>query len=118
MSAGARLSNDAARHCHAQLDSQAYDDIVNQSDTAFQTSDSREEIIKFLKGVHTKLGVSRSCDRANIFVNASTSGTFIKVTYNSTFEQGNAVEVFTWKKADGGVKLVRYDINSRVFVTR
>ena len=118
MKAGARLSDEAVRHFHSQLDSEAYDDIVRDSDEAFQNSESRDELVKFLAGVHSKLGASRDFTRTNIFVNASTNGTFIKVTYESTFDQGNAVEAFTWKKASGGLKLVRYDVNSKVFLTR
>jgi hypothetical protein len=118
MSAGARLSDDALRHFHSQLDSGAYGDILSESDEAFQNSGRREDIIKFLTGVHSKLGLSHGFTRKNIFVNASTSGTFIKVTYDSTFDQGGAVETFTWRKAAGHLKLVAYQINSNIFITR
>jgi len=118
MRAGARLSDDAVRHFHLQLDSEAYGDIVRDSDEAFQNSENRDEIIEFLAGVHSKLGLSRGFSRTNIFVNANTNGTFIKVTYRSTFDQGSAVEAFTWKKAGAGLTLVRYDVSSNAFVTR
>jgi len=118
MKAGARLSDEAVRHFHSQLDSEAYGDIVRDSDVAFQNSENREELVKFLAGVHSNLGPSRGFNRTNIFVNANTNGTFIKVTYQSTFDQGNAVEAFTWKKAGTGLKLVRYDVSSNSFVTR
>jgi hypothetical protein len=118
MRAGARLSDDSVRHFHSQLDSEAYGDIVRASDEAFQNSENSDEIIKFLAGVHSKLGPSRGSTRTSIFVNANTNGTYIKVTYQSTFDQGNAVEAFTWKKAGAGLKLVRYDVNSNAFVTR
>jgi hypothetical protein len=118
ISAGARLSDDAVRHFHSQLDSEAYDDIVRDSDQAFQNSESREELIKFLTGVHSKLGSFLGFTRTNIFVNATTNGTFIKVTYQTTFDHGKALEVFTWKKAGDGLKLVRYDVSSKEFLTR
>jgi hypothetical protein len=118
MKAGALLSDEAVRHFHSQLDSEAYGDIVRDSDEAFQNSENRDELVKFLAGVHSKLGPSRDFARTNIFVNANTNGTFIKVTYQSTFDQGNAVEAFTWKKAATGLKLVRYDVNSKTFLTR
>jgi hypothetical protein len=118
MSAGARLSDDAVHHFHSQLDSEAYPDILGESDEAFQNSGKRDEIIKFLTGVHSKLGLSRGFTRTNLFVNATTTGTFIRVTYKSTFDQGNAVETFTWRKVAGGLKLLRYDINSNIFITR
>jgi hypothetical protein len=118
MSAGARLSDDAVRHFHSQLDSGAYGDILGESDEAFQNSGNRDEIINFLTGVHSKLGLSHGFTRTNIFVNATTSGTFIKVTYESTFDQGGAVETFTWRKATAGLKLVSYQVNSNIFITR
>jgi hypothetical protein len=118
MKAGSDLSDEAVRHFHSQLDSGAYGDIVRDSDEAFRNSEDRDELVKFLEGVHSKLGPSRGFTRTNIFVNATTNGTFIKVTYQSTFDQGNAVEAFTWKKAGTGLKLVRYDASSKAFVTR
>ena len=117
MKAGARLSDEAVRHFHSQLDSEAYGDIVRDSDEAFQNSENRE-LVRFLAGVHSKLGPARGFNRTNILVNANTNGTFIKVTYQSTFDQGNAVEAFPWKKAGTGLKLVRYDVSSNAFVTR
>jgi hypothetical protein len=118
MRAGTRLSDGAVRHFHTELDSEAYSDILRESDEAFQNSASSDEITKFLAGVHSKLGSSRGFTRAGINVNATTNGTFIRVSYQSTFDQGNAVETFVWRKVGDGVKLVRYDINSNVFVTR
>jgi hypothetical protein len=118
MSAGAQLSDDAVRHFHSQLDAGAYGDILGESDEAFQNSGNRDEIINFLTGVHSKLGLSHGFTRTNIFVNATTSGTFIRVAYESTFDQGGAVETFRWRKATAGLKLVSYQINSNTFVTR
>ena len=118
MLAGARLSDEAVRHFHSQLDSEAYSDILRESDEAFQKSASSDEITKFLAGVHSKLGSSRGFSRLGINVNATSSGTFIRLSYQSRFEQGNAVETFVWKKAGNAIKLVRYDVNSNVFVTR
>lgn len=115
---GALLSDGAVRHFHSQLDSEGYDDIVRESDEAFQNSGTREELVKFLTGVHSKLGQSRGFSRTNIFVNATTNGTFIRVSYQSTFDHGNAMEAFMWKKAGGSLKLVRYDVNSNAFLTR
>jgi len=118
MRAGARLSDDAVRHFHSQLDSQAYGDILRDSDEAFQNSANHDETTKFLAGVHSKLGPSRGFARTNISVASTTNGTFITVTYQSTYDQGNAVETFTWRKAGSGLKLVSYGVNSNVFVTR
>ena len=118
MAAGARLSDDDVRHFHSQLDSGAYADIVSESDEAFQNSESHDGLMKFLAGVHSKLGPSHDFTRTNISVNATTNGTFIRVNYQSTFDQGNASEAFTWRRTGSNLKLVRYDVNSRAFLTR
>jgi hypothetical protein len=111
-----RLSDEAVRHFHSQLDAQAYADIVEESDEALQKSRSHDEIIIFLLGVHSKLGSSRNFTRTNVFVNASSAGTLVRATYHSIFERGNAVEGFTWRRTTDGLKLMRYDVNSDVFV--
>jgi len=66
MQAGARFSDEAVRQFHSQLDSEACSDIVRDSDEAFQNSENRDEIIKFLAGVHSKLGPSRGFTRWKI----------------------------------------------------
>jgi hypothetical protein len=45
MQAGARLSDEAVRHFHSQLHSEAYSEIARDSDEAFQNSENRDEII-------------------------------------------------------------------------
>ena len=115
MSAGLRFSDEAVQHFHSQLDSGAYADILQESDEAFQNSDSPEEFSKFLGGVHAKLGKSIAFTRSNIFVTVGTSGTFVRVSYSSSFEQGLAVETFTWRKSSHGLKLYGYHIESKRF---
>jgi len=118
MSAGLRFSDDAVRHFHSQLDSRLYDDILQESDQAFQSSDSPEEFSKFLAGVHSKLGRSIAFTRSSIFVTVGTGGTFVRTTYSSSFEQGLAGETFVWRKTSGGLKLFAYHIESKAFLTQ
>jgi len=113
---GGQLSDNAVRHFHSQLDSEAYSDILGESDAAFQNSSSRDELMKFLKGVHSKLGPFLRFTRGNISVNASINGTLITVNYQSTFAKGSAVESFTWKKVRDGLKLVGYNVSSNLFL--
>jgi hypothetical protein len=117
--AGAGPSDEAVRRFHSQLDSRDYEGVLRASDEGFQNSERREELFKVLAGVHSKLGVSRVSTRTNIFVNVSTSGTFIKVTYQSTFEHGDATETFTWRKTTGGdLSLYGYNVQSNVFISK
>ena len=116
MSAGGRLSDDSVRRLHSQLDSGAYEDILRESDEAFQNSASREELMNFLTGIHSKLGTARVCSRQKKNVNAGTHGTFINVTYRSTFDQGDAVETFVWRKVGGNLRLAGYHVQSNTFL--
>ena len=118
MSAGARLSDDSVRRLHSQLDTGAYDDILRESDEAFQNSASREELLKFRTGIHSKLGTARVCSRQHMSVNSGTHGTFINVTYRSTFDQGDATETFIWRKAGGNLRLAGYHVRSNAFLQR
>ena len=113
MSAGARLSDDRVRRVDSQLDSAAYEDILPESDEAFQNSASR---LEFLSGIHSKLGTARVCSRQNMNVNAGTHGTFINVTYRSTFDRGDAVETFVWRKVGGNLRLAGYHVQSNTFL--
>jgi hypothetical protein len=118
MSVGGRLSDDNVRRIHSQLDSAAYEEILRESDEAFQDSASHEDLLKFLAGVHTKLGAARVCTREHMSVNSGTKGTFLNVTYRSTFDQGKAVETFVWRKLGDNLKLVGYRVQSNTFLQR
>jgi hypothetical protein len=116
VSTGGRLSDHGVRRFHSQLDSGAYEDILRESDEALQNFATREELLTFLAGVHSKLGTARVCSREHMSVDAGTKGTFIKTTYRSTFDQGNAVEAFAWRKVGSTLKLTGYRVQSNVFL--
>jgi len=119
MIAGAELSDAAVRRFHSLLDSKNYEELLLESDEAFQRAESHEELLKFLAGVHSKLGASHDSTRTYIGVIFTTNGTLVKVTYQSTFERGKVTETFTWRKAvDGGLSLHGYDIQSNVFLSK
>jgi hypothetical protein len=108
-----------ARPFHSLLDSKNYEELLLESDEAFQRAESHEELLKFLAGVHSKLGASHDSTRTYIGVIFTTNGTLVKVTYQSTFERGKVTETFTWRKAvDGGLSLHGYDLQSNVFLSK
>jgi hypothetical protein len=80
MYVAAHQSDSAVQRFHSQLDAGAFENILRESDEDFQNSDSKEALLKFLAGVHSKLGKSSEISRTNIFVNSGTGGTTIKVT--------------------------------------
>ena len=109
-------SNQAVHHFHQELNDAQYDQICQEADSRFSQSDTHENLVKFLRGVHTKLGNTTAENLGNTNVSATTNGTFIVASYDSTFALGKAQETFTWVKSSDGLKLVRYNIQSNAFI--
>lgn len=116
--AAARLSDAAVQQFHTQLDAGDFEGIFHESDEGFQKADAKESTLKFLAGVHDKLGKSGRFERGSIHINAQISTTFVTVTYNSTFQNGTAQETFTWRKTGGALKLISYNVQSNAFISR
>jgi hypothetical protein len=109
-------SNQAVHHFHQELNDAQYDQICQDADSRFTQSDTHENLVKFLRGVHTKLGNTTAENLINTNVNATTSGTFVRASYDSTFALGKAQETFTWVRGSSGLKLAGYNIQSNAFI--
>ena len=114
---GAKKSDVAVSHFHELLNNENYEQICTEADPAFQASDKKEELIKFLSAVHRKLGRAGEAKRGTVNVNANTNGTFVSVDYQTQFDKGPAQENFTFKKTiTGELKLLGYHIQSSALV--
>jgi hypothetical protein len=113
---GARLSAASVAHFHEQLNANEYQAIFDEADEGFQQAGTRDESIKFLQAVHTKLGDAGAVHLTNTNVQANTNGSFVVTTYSTTFAHATAVETFTWVKKGGALKLRGYNINSKALV--
>jgi hypothetical protein len=109
-------ANQAVHHFHQELNDAQYDQICQEADSRFSQSDTHENLVKFLRGVHTKLGNTTAENLGNTNVNATTNGTFIVASYDSIFSLGKAQETFTWVRGSSGLKLVRYNVQSNAFI--
>jgi hypothetical protein len=81
-----------------------------------QVPAKHDEWVKLLAAVHMKLGDAGVTNQVNMFVNATTSGTFIVTRYDKTFARGTAVETFTWTKKSGNLNLYGYHVESNALV--
>jgi len=113
---GRVLADPAVEDFHRQLNAGQYEKIYLDADESFTGEGKHDELVKFLEAVHTKLGNAGATNQANMLVNATTSGTFIVVHYNTTFARGSAVETFTFKKSNGFLKLQGYHIESNALI--
>jgi hypothetical protein len=112
-----QLAGPAVEQFHEQLDSAQYDAICGAVAQGFCGSGADGDSVRFLKGVHEKLGGVRATEKGNVNVNSGTNGTFLTIQYNTTFALGPGVETFTWIKNGNALKLYRYNVQSNaVFV--
>jgi hypothetical protein len=98
---------------HGQLDRADYETIWKTSGEAMRQSGPKEEFVKFLRAVHTKLGNVKESKSAGWNVNSNTGGSFVTVQENTTFEKGNGAETFIFSRDGDHLTLIGYQINSR-----
>ena len=114
---GRRLSETGVQQFHALLNSGDYERIYDQAGDAFRNAGTRQDLIRFLQAVHTKLGIAGSYSLNNMNVTATPTGTYIVAVYSTTFTGGVATETFTWLRKGNGVVLNGYHIQSMKLIT-
>jgi len=95
---GRKLANVAVQHFHQELNNSQFDQICQEGDPEFRAAQSHDNLVRFLRAVHAKLGNALSDSMTGIRVNATTSGTFIITSYSTRYGNGSAQETFTWVK--------------------
>jgi hypothetical protein len=106
------LSNQAVRQFHQELNAGEYEAIWQEANEGFTSSLKHDQLLKFLQGVHTKLGSADSESLLSLNASATPNGTFVTTRYNTQFANGPAVETFTWVKSAGALKLYGYNVQS------
>jgi len=113
---GHKLADAATRRFHQQLSAGQYETICEEADEGFGSGENHDNLVKLLNAVHRKLGDAGEHKFVRMNMNATTSGTFTSVVYETKFTKGDATETFTWIKKGGGLKLHSYSINSMALV--
>ena len=112
------LSRGAVTHFHQQLDQQKFDDIYKEAAPDFQKATSQDQFVAIASAVHRKLGVVKDATQTSVNVNFDLSGTQVVAVYSTKFNDGDAIEKFTWKIAGAKAVLVGYDINSAALILK
>ena len=116
ISQAGRLSDTAVAEFHRLMNAGDFEVIYSQADGAFQQSGKKEEILKFFADLRNKLGNAGASSRSEIELRTGTDGTFVTVSYRTTYERGIAHETFVWRKTIyGGLILVSYQVQSNAF---
>ncbi|MCJ2181367.1 DUF4019 domain-containing protein [Novosphingobium sp. 1949] len=99
---------------HRELDAGAIGRIWTTADPDLRQATSQADFEKLLGAVHAKLGKVRTTKQVGWNTNATTGGTFLTATMQTTFEKGTGVEQFVYRKGkDDALTLVGYNIQSR-----
>jgi hypothetical protein len=112
-----RSSADAlVRRFHEQLNRRDYESIYGETSSNFAQTGKHDELVTFLSAVRSKLGDAGAEHLLTIVVNSTTGGTFTVARYETAFAHGSAVEIFTWTRESGTLKLYGYNIQSNAFI--
>ena len=114
----AKAGGEAVKQFHERFDSEQYATIYAEADEELQKQTSQKEFIAILSAVHRKLGMVKQASSTGYFINANTDGTFVKLTYKTSFPDSDATETFTWRMAGGKCKLIYYNIESTALIIR
>lgn len=99
---------------HRALDAGRAQEIWKNADPDFRKATQQAQFSMLIDAVHRKLGKVRASKQVGWNANATTGGTFVSLTMQTTFEHGSGVEQFVYRKADGGhMALVGYNIQSQ-----
>jgi hypothetical protein len=103
---------------HEQLDKADFGAIYTEADQRLRDSSAKPDFLTFMNAVHTKLGKVTDATRQGFFVNFTTSGTEVRLTYATKFAAGDAPEEFVWIKSGNDFALLGYHINSTALISK
>ena len=110
------VADQAVPTFHSELDAAQFAEIYDASADDMKRVSSEKDFVALLQAVHRKLGTSRSSEKQSWNVNYHTSGTFVTLTYKTTYERGDAMEQFVFHIQGKSALLAGYHINSNALV--
>ena len=108
----------AVEQFHQQFNAEQYQEIYRQGDDKFREAVSEAEFVEFLGAVKRKIGSVSKATQSGWHVNATMMGTVVTLGYEVEFSDGKGVEQFSFLVSGEQAKLLRYDVNSPLLITR
>jgi hypothetical protein len=118
MSVDKTAAEEAVTRFHATLDAGQFDSIYADSSEDLKKVTTQEKLDALLEAVHRKLGPTRSLKEQSWNVNYHSSGTFITLTYATSYEGGDASEQFVYRLQGANALLAGYHINADALVLK
>ena len=106
---------------HLMLDAEKYADIYQATDDLFKNATTETNFTVVLQAVHRKLGTVHAAAQQTFYSRDQAGmnpGSYISMTYDTEFAEGHATESFNYRVVDGKVRLVGYNIQSALLITR
>jgi hypothetical protein len=97
---------------HQRMSAGEYEVIYDSSTNAFKAAGSKDQMQGFFKRVNRKMGVCTEATQKSWNINATTSGTFVQLSYSRRCANGDLQEHFVWKMENGKPTLQGYNVNS------
>lgn len=108
----------AVEQFHQQFNAGQYKEIYQQGDSKFKEAIGEVEFVRILEGVKRKLGTVKNSTQAGWRVNTTPLGTVATVSCQVDFAEGKGVEQFSFLIDGEQTKLLRYDVNSPLLITK
>lgn len=116
MSENMNLAEKEIPNFHAQLDAGQFKEIYESATEELKTTITKQDFIALLSAVNRKLGRVIRSDKTAWGVNYDISGSFVSMTYYTTFTKGTGMERFIFRLRDGHALLENYQINSNALI--
>jgi hypothetical protein len=107
-----RIASAGVDHFHQQLDDADYDGIYQDAADEFRSSATRQDLTKFLRTVHDKMGKCDNRSAAGFHVNWKNGRVWVDQVFNIQCDAGQAQEAFVWLIQQNQCRLYHYQIDS------
>jgi len=113
-----QMSDASVADFHRKLNQGQFHDIYVNASPDFQKASSEKEINDLFNAIHTKLGDTVAANRTFINLSATTSGNYVRTSYETAFARGKGEETFTWLLVNDHLTLVSYNIQSNDLIVK
>jgi hypothetical protein len=112
------IAERAVEKFHERLNAHQFESIYDEAAEEFQKTDSKEQIVTFLRVVNTKLGTIRNARRVNLEVRTGLPDNTIVLGYETEFKEEIARENFVYKVKGANAQLLTYNVQARALVLK
>lgn len=115
---GKNVAEPAVARFHQQYNDGKDHEIYLETDAGFKANSSEKDLTDILGAMRRKLGNFKKADSTGWFVNSTTQGTMVTLSYDVEFADGKGTEKFVYLIDGDQAKLFNYNINAPTLITK